>query len=131
MMVSTSWAFTSLRKSALAVSKAKVAEDRIFKVQNVDLAIPRGKLVAIVGPVGSGKTSLLQGIIGEMRKTSGTITFGGSVGYCAQSAWIQVRSRLMNFVTMLTFRPAIPECNHQRKYLFRPTFRGGEVLEGC
>ncbi|RXW24280.1 hypothetical protein EST38_g1589 [Candolleomyces aberdarensis] len=68
---------------------AKATEDRIFKVQNIDMAIPRGKLVAIVGPVGSGKTSLLQGIIGEMRKMGGTITFGGSVGYCAQSAWIQ------------------------------------------
>ena len=46
--------------------------------------------MALVGPVGSGKTSLLQGFIGEMRKTSGNITFGGSVGYCPQSAWIQV-----------------------------------------
>lgn len=75
---------------------ANAAEDRIFKVQDLDLAIPRGKLVAIVGPVGSGKTSLLQGIIGEMRKTSGTITFGGSVGYCAQSAWIQVCFQVVN-----------------------------------
>jgi hypothetical protein len=33
---------------------------------------------------------LLQGIIGEMRKTSGTVKFGGSVGYCGQSAWVQV-----------------------------------------
>ena len=54
------------------------------------MEIPRGMLVAIVGHVGSGKTSLLQGLIGEMRKTSGTITFGGSVGYCPQIAWIQV-----------------------------------------
>ena len=51
--------------------------------------------MALVGPVGSGKTSLLQGFIGEMRKTSGNITFGGSVGpgYCPQSAWIQVGVR--------------------------------------
>ena len=54
------------------------------------MEIPRGMLVAIVGHVGSGKTSLLQGLIGEMRKTSGSITFGGSVGYCPQIAWIQV-----------------------------------------
>lgn len=113
-------------------AEAKVAEDPIFKVQNVDLAIPRGKLVAIVGPVGSGKTSLLQGIIGEMRKTSGTITFGGSVGYCAQSAWIQVRSQLtIPMMTILMVKPALLECNYSRKYLFRSTFRGGEVLESC
>ena len=71
---------------------AKPTEDRIFKVTDVTMSIPRGALVAIVGPVGSGKTSLLQGIIGEMRQTSGSVTFGGSVGYCSQSAWIQVRS---------------------------------------
>ena len=65
-------------------------EDRVFQVRDISMEIPRGTLVAIVGPVGSGKTSLLQGLIGEMRKTSGSITFGGSVGYCPQSAWIQV-----------------------------------------
>ena len=65
-------------------------EDRVFQVRDISLEIPRGMLVAVVGPVGSGKTSLLQGLIGEMRKTSGRITFGGSVGYCPQNAWIQV-----------------------------------------
>lgn len=70
------------------VTKPDVVEG--FKVMNVDLAIPRGQLCAIVGPVGSGKSSLLQGLIGEMRRESGTVKFGGSVGYCQQSAWIQV-----------------------------------------
>ena len=65
-------------------------EDRVFQVRNISMEIPRGKLVAFVGQVGSGKTSLLLGLIGEMRKTSGSVTFGGSVGYCPQSAWIQV-----------------------------------------
>ncbi|GJJ09853.1 hypothetical protein Clacol_004077 [Clathrus columnatus] len=60
-----------------------------FKVKDVNLTIPRGQLCAIVGPVGSGKSSLLQGLIGEMRRESGTVQFGGSVGYCQQSAWIQ------------------------------------------
>ncbi|KAI6035675.1 ABC protein [Pisolithus marmoratus] len=55
----------------------------------VDLAVPRGHLVAIVGPVGSGKSSLLQGIIGEMRKVSGHVSVGGKVAYCSQTAWIQ------------------------------------------
>jgi ABC-type transport system involved in cytochrome bd biosynthesis fused ATPase/permease subunit len=61
-----------------------------FKVKEIDLSIPRGQLIAIVGPVGAGKTSLLQGLIGEMRRTSGSVKFGGSVSYCPQSAWIQV-----------------------------------------
>ncbi|KDN49338.1 hypothetical protein RSAG8_02040, partial [Rhizoctonia solani AG-8 WAC10335] len=60
-----------------------------FKMNNINLEIPRGQLCAIVGPVGSGKSSLLQGLIGEMRKTGGDIRFGGTVGYCPQTAWIQ------------------------------------------
>ncbi|KIK62471.1 hypothetical protein GYMLUDRAFT_41922 [Collybiopsis luxurians FD-317 M1] len=60
-----------------------------FKLRDITLSIPRGKLVAVVGQVGSGKTSLLQGMIGEMRRTGGSVRFGGSVGYCGQSAWIQ------------------------------------------
>jgi ABC-type multidrug transport system fused ATPase/permease subunit len=73
-----------------AAEKAKSDEENVFKVKEINMLIPRGQLVAIVGAVGSGKTSLLQGIIGEMRRTGGSIKFGGSVGYCPQSAWIQV-----------------------------------------
>lgn len=68
----------------------EVKEEVMFKLRNIDLKIPRGQLVAIVGAVGSGKTSLLQGLIGDMRKTEGSVRFGGSVAYCSQSAWIQV-----------------------------------------
>ncbi|KAG1828571.1 ABC protein [Suillus variegatus] len=64
-------------------------EAPLFKVKNVTMTIQRGQLVAIVGPVGSGKSSLLQGLIGEMRKVSGHVSFGGRIGYCPQTAWIQ------------------------------------------
>ncbi|CAA7266731.1 unnamed protein product [Cyclocybe aegerita] len=73
----------------------KAAEDdfererRVFSVEGINIQVPRGRLCAIVGPVGSGKSSLFQGLVGEMRKTQGSITFGGSVSYCPQSAWIQ------------------------------------------
>jgi ABC-type multidrug transport system fused ATPase/permease subunit len=68
----------------------EVKEEALFKLEHIDLRVPRGQLVAIVGAVGSGKTSLLQGLIGDMRRTGGSIRFGGSVAYCSQSAWIQV-----------------------------------------
>ncbi|KAF8558202.1 ABC transporter [Imleria badia] len=64
-------------------------EANIFKLRGINMEIPRGKLVAIVGAIGAGKTSLLQGMIGEMRRVAGTVEFGGSVAYCAQTAWIQ------------------------------------------
>ncbi|KZT73648.1 ABC protein [Daedalea quercina L-15889] len=60
-----------------------------FQVKDVTLSIPRGTLAAVVGSVGSGKSSLLQGLIGEMRKVHGHVSFGGKVAYCSQTAWIQ------------------------------------------
>jgi ATP-binding cassette subfamily C (CFTR/MRP) protein 1 len=56
------------------------------------MTIPKGQIVAIVGPVGSGKSSFLQGLIGEMRKETGSVKFAGSLSYCPQNAWIQVCS---------------------------------------
>ncbi|KAL0954619.1 hypothetical protein HGRIS_003577 [Hohenbuehelia grisea] len=82
-------AAASAKADQLAADKAKADEGTVFKLHDVEFTVPRGKLVAIVGAVGAGKTSLLQGLIGEMRRTSGSVKFGGSVGYCPQSAWIQ------------------------------------------
>ncbi len=78
--------------SPVHISESKeVKEEVLFTLKRVHFTVPRGQLVAIVGAVGSGKTSLLQGLIGEMRKTEGSVRVGGSVAYCSQSAWIQVR----------------------------------------
>ncbi|WWC71394.1 uncharacterized protein I206_105349 [Kwoniella pini CBS 10737] len=66
-----------------------VPEQKIFQLHDIDLAIPKGSLTAIVGAIGSGKSSLLQGLMGEMRKTEGKVTFSGSTSLCAQSPWIQ------------------------------------------
>jgi ATP-binding cassette subfamily C (CFTR/MRP) protein 1 len=52
------------------------------------LEIYKGELVAIVGPVGSGKTSLLNIIMGELPKSRGSVFLGGHLGLCPQQAWI-------------------------------------------
>nr|KAJ3419613.1 Multidrug resistance-associated protein 1 [Polyrhizophydium stewartii] len=59
-----------------------------FALQDITLDIPRGSLVAVVGSVGSGKSSLLSALIGGMRKTVGESALFGSVAYCAQEPWI-------------------------------------------
>ena len=66
--------------------------EKVFKIPKTNMTIPKGQIVAIVGPVGSGKSSFLQGLIGEMRKESGSVKFAGSLSYCPQNAWIQVCS---------------------------------------
>ncbi|KAL2912040.1 hypothetical protein HK105_208469 [Polyrhizophydium stewartii] len=59
-----------------------------FALQDITLDIPCGSLVAVVGSVGSGKSSLLSALIGGMRKTAGDSALFGSVAYCAQEPWI-------------------------------------------
>jgi ATP-binding cassette subfamily C (CFTR/MRP) protein 1 len=63
-----------------------------FALKDIDLKIPRGAYVAILGRIASGKTALLQGLLGEMRQTRGNVTFGGSVSLVTQQPWIQSTS---------------------------------------
>ncbi|XP_042476193.1 ABC transporter C family member 14-like [Macadamia integrifolia] len=58
-------------------------------VRDLNLLIKKGELAAIVGTVGSGKSSLLAAILGEMRKISGTVRVCGTTAYVAQTSWIQ------------------------------------------
>ncbi|CAO2835203.1 unnamed protein product [Amaranthus hypochondriacus] len=57
-------------------------------LDGVNLKVPRGMKVAICGTVGSGKSSLLSGIIGEIPKISGTLKLSGSKAYVPQTPWI-------------------------------------------
>lgn len=78
----------ALLKDDSGEAQEKVA-DAPFRLNDVSMRVERGSLVAIVGRVGSGKSSLLQAIIGEMRRISGRVVFGGGIAYCPQTAWIQ------------------------------------------
>jgi ABC-type multidrug transport system fused ATPase/permease subunit len=64
-------------------------EKRPFEISGINLSIGRDELVAVIGSVGSGKSSLLAALAGDMRKTSGNVTFGASRAFCPQYAWIQ------------------------------------------
>nr|XP_012645243.2 canalicular multispecific organic anion transporter 2 isoform X2 [Microcebus murinus] len=55
----------------------------------LDIQVPKGALVAVVGPVGCGKSSLVSALLGEMEKLEGTVHMKGSVAYVPQQAWIQ------------------------------------------
>ncbi|XP_020828088.1 ATP-binding cassette sub-family C member 6 isoform X2 [Phascolarctos cinereus] len=58
-------------------------------LQRINLAVPRGSLVAVIGSVGSGKSSLLSALLGELSKLEGYVNIKGSVAYVPQEAWIQ------------------------------------------
>ncbi|XP_012682680.2 multidrug resistance-associated protein 1 isoform X2 [Clupea harengus] len=58
-------------------------------LKRINVRIPEGSLVAVVGHVGSGKSSLLSALLGEMHKQDGAVSIKGSVAYVPQQAWIQ------------------------------------------
>ncbi|XP_044271389.1 multidrug resistance-associated protein 1 isoform X7 [Tribolium madens] len=62
-------------------------EDQILK--NINIRVEKKSLCAVVGSVGSGKSSLLSAFLGEMDKISGRVNTVGSIAYVAQQAWIQ------------------------------------------
>ncbi|XP_024897990.1 multidrug resistance-associated protein 5 isoform X3 [Pteropus alecto] len=63
--------------SVKSLSEASVAVDRF-----------KGKLVGICGSVGSGKTSLISAILGQMTLLEGSVAASGTFAYVAQQAWI-------------------------------------------
>ncbi|XP_017268527.1 canalicular multispecific organic anion transporter 1 [Kryptolebias marmoratus] len=58
-------------------------------LKNVSVDIKPGRLVAVVGAVGSGKSSLMSALLGEMHCTKGFINIQGSLAFVPQQAWIQ------------------------------------------
>ncbi|CDQ80785.1 unnamed protein product [Oncorhynchus mykiss] len=58
-------------------------------LKRINVGVPQGSLVAVVGHVGSGKSSLLSAMLGETEKRSGSVSIKGSVAYVPQQAWIQ------------------------------------------
>ncbi|KAM7301951.1 hypothetical protein ISCGN_017468 [Ixodes scapularis] len=84
--------------------------DKRFVLKDLDLHVPQGKLVAIVGHVGSGKTSLLSAILGELRCVQGSIDRKGKLAYVAQQAWIQNATLQQNILLKRGLRP----CFYQR-----------------
>ncbi|XP_072883060.1 ATP-binding cassette sub-family C member 2 [Hemitrygon akajei] len=58
-------------------------------IKDVTLDIKMGSLLAVVGPVGCGKSSLMSAILGEMENVRGFINTKGTCAYVPQQAWIQ------------------------------------------
>ncbi|EEC13294.1 multidrug resistance protein, putative [Ixodes scapularis] len=88
----------SVKNATLSWSK-----ERAPALRNINLSIKRGQLIAIVGPVGSGKSSLLSALLGNLRVCSGTIDCIESIAYAPQCAWIQNKTIRENVLFTSTY----------------------------
>ncbi|KAK4561111.1 ATP-binding cassette transporter yor1 [Recurvomyces mirabilis] len=73
-------------------------EEKPFSIKNINLDIGRNELIAVIGSVGSGKSSLLGALAGDMRRTTGSLALGANRAFCPQYAWIQNASVKENIV---------------------------------
>ncbi|KOB60524.1 putative multidrug resistance-associated protein lethal, partial [Operophtera brumata] len=55
---------------------------------DLSLTIKPGKLIAVIGPVGAGKSSLLHVLLRELPLLSGSVYLGGTVSYASQEPWL-------------------------------------------
>ncbi|KAJ7290727.1 multidrug resistance-associated ABC transporter [Mycena rebaudengoi] len=72
-----------------AQAKDDNPQEEPFAIKNLKLNVHRGAFVGIIGRVGSGKSSVLQALVGEMRRLRGETIFGGKVAYVPQVPWIR------------------------------------------
>ncbi|XP_041623281.1 ATP-binding cassette sub-family C member 12 isoform X4 [Vulpes lagopus] len=59
-----------------------------FVLHNISFVVRKGKVLGICGNVGSGKSSLIAALLGQMRLQQGIVAVNGTVAYVSQQAWI-------------------------------------------
>ena len=71
-----------------AFEMSRRTKSKKLTLQDISLTISHGELVAVIGDVGSGKSSLLSAINGDMNLAKGQVVLGSSRVYCPQNPWI-------------------------------------------
>lgn len=85
----------------------------------------RQGLCAIVGQVGSSKSTLLNGILGELAIDAGTLTVNGSISYASQEPWLFEGSVRSNIVFVEEFdeqryKKVVEVCALERDFKLLP-----------
>ncbi|TCD67438.1 hypothetical protein EIP91_012410 [Steccherinum ochraceum] len=122
------------KRGSLIKEPLDSADDKPFELNGLHIKVPKGAFVAIVGRVGSGKSSLLQALIGEMRRTRGDVVFSSSISYVPQSAWIMNATLRENIIfgrhdDETRFRDMISACCLEHDLEMLPNGENTEIGE--
>lgn len=93
--------------------------DSAHVLSGITLSVKSGTLHAVVGTVGSGKSSLISAILGDMYKKQGQVVVCGTIAYVPQTAWI----------TNSTVRDNILFGNAYNKEFYEQTLEACGLLE--
>ncbi|KAG8093776.1 hypothetical protein GUJ93_ZPchr0012g20484 [Zizania palustris] len=93
-----------LRNACCSWSSSSIVEPCMI-LRDISLELQKGLLVAIIGEVGSGKSSLLNSIIGEIHVINGSVDSYGSIAYVPQVPWILSGSLRDNILLGKEFDP--------------------------
>ncbi|KAH7165470.1 P-loop containing nucleoside triphosphate hydrolase protein [Dactylonectria macrodidyma] len=93
---------------AIDVRGANFAWSEERKVlQDVTFTVKRGQFVLLLGPVASGKSTLLKGLLGEVPSTTGRVSLAGrQLSWCDQTPWLLNKSIRENIIGYSHFDPS-------------------------
>ncbi|KAK1341987.1 hypothetical protein QTO34_016739 [Cnephaeus nilssonii] len=89
-------AIEKVSEALVTISRVQVSETPTLK--DLSFTVRPGELLAVVGPVGAGKSSLLAAVLRELPPSQGLVTVNGKVAYVAQQPWVfpgTVRSNIL------------------------------------
>ncbi|KAI1318942.1 hypothetical protein EDD11_005376 [Mortierella claussenii] len=100
-------------------------------ISDINLALKRDCLLSIVGRVGSGKSSLIAALCGDLERVSGEIRIRGSVAFVPQQAWIMndtLRANILfgNSYDPVFYQKTIEACCLQQDF---DMLQGGDMTE--
>ena len=94
---------------SITMRHASFAWDRTVDkhcLRDIDFVARKGELSCVIGRVGSGKSSFLASILGDIWKSGGSVTVRGAVAYVAQQPWVMNASVKENIVFGHRWDPA-------------------------
>ncbi|KAF9985753.1 hypothetical protein BGZ65_010009, partial [Modicella reniformis] len=106
-------------------------KDSAPAISDINLALKKDDLLSIIGRVGSGKSSLIATLCGDLERVSGEIRIRGTVAFVPQQAWIMNETLRANIVFGNPYDPVyyqktIDACCLQPDFDMLP---GGDMTE--